>query len=45
MAADNTAQVRIQLRTKDSDIELPETGEILVSTGTYGHWFEISSYI
>ncbi|KAK4616820.1 Ribosome biogenesis protein ytm1 [Fulvia fulva] len=32
MAADNTAQVRIQLRTKDSDIELPETGEILVST-------------
>ena len=35
MATDSAAQVRIQLRTKDSDIELPETGPILVSTGEY----------
>ncbi|EME39416.1 hypothetical protein DOTSEDRAFT_56810 [Dothistroma septosporum NZE10] len=32
MATDGTAQVRIRLKTKDSEIELPETGPILVTT-------------
>ena len=30
---ERTAQVRIQLKTKSEDIQLPETGPILVSTG------------
>lgn len=32
-ARERTAQVRIHLKTKNEDIQLPETGPILVSTG------------
>lgn len=32
-AQERTAQVRIHLRTKSEDIQLQETGPILVSTG------------
>ncbi len=33
---ERTAQVRIHLRTKSDDLQLPDTGPILVSTGKLG---------
>lgn len=41
--AENGAQVRIQLTTRDLDVQLPEeTGAILVSTGVFLSQYRIA---